>query len=190
MPEIDGRVYEVKRSSRKTVCLSVRQDGTLLVRAPFWLPETEIRRFLMEKSEWIGRNVAKMKKAAAAAGSEQPFSEEEMKEMARQAAEVIPARAAHYARKIGVTYGRITIRCQKTRWGSCSSKGNLNFNCLLMKAPPQVLDSVVVHELCHRKEMSHSARFYAEVLRVYPEYRIWQRWLRENGGALMARVPR
>ena len=190
MPEIDGLTYEVKRANRKTLSLTVQQDGTLLVRAPLWLPETEVRRFLLEKREWIGRNVSKMKKTAAATGSEKPFSEEEMKEMARQAAAVIPVKVAEYARQIGVSYGRITIRWQKTQWGSCSSKGNLNFNCLLMLTPGEVIDSVVVHELCHRKEMSHSSRFYEEVLRVYPEYRIWQRWLKENGGALMARVPR
>ena len=86
-----------------------------------------------------------------------------------------------YAEKLGVTYGRITIRCQKSRWGSCSSRGDLSFNCALMKCPQEALDSVVVHELCHRKEMNHSARFYAEVLRVFPDYPKWHRWLRETG---------
>ena len=190
MPEILGRTYEVKRSSRKTVSLSVRQDGSLLVRAPVWLPESEIRRFLLDRQEWIRKTADRMKKAAERIGAEEPFTGEEMKEMARQAASIIPDRVAYYARLIGVTYGRITIRCQKTRWGSCSSKGNLNFNCLLMKTPPEVMDSVVVHELCHRKEMSHSGRFYEEVLRVFPEYRKQERWLKENGSALMARVPR
>ena len=93
---------------------------------------------------------------------------------------------AHYAPLVGVSYGRITIRCQRTRWGSCSSKGNLNFNCLLMLAPPEVLDCIVVHELCHRKEMNHSQRFYAEVLRVMPDYRERYKWLKENGHMLMA----
>ena len=87
-----------------------------------------------------------------------------------------------------MTYGRITIRNQRTRWGSCSVKGNLNFNCLLMLTPPQVLDSVVVHELCHRKEMNHSPAFYEHVLRVFPEYRKWDKWLKENGAAIMARM--
>ena len=96
---------------------------------------------------------------------------------------------AYYAPQIGVDYGRITIRCQRTRWGSCSAKGNLNFNCLLMLAPPEVLDSVVVHELCHRREMNHSPRFYALVLRVFPDYHRWDRWLKDNGPALMARIP-
>ncbi|MBR4241372.1 MAG: M48 family metallopeptidase, partial [Eubacterium sp.] len=75
-----------------------------------------------------------------------------------------------------------------TKWGSCSSKGNLNFNCLLMLTPPEVIDSVVVHELCHRKEMNHSKRFYDEVLRVYPDYKKWNKWLKDNGSAIMNRM--
>ena len=85
----------------------------------------------------------------------------------------IPERVRYYAPKVGVDYCSITIRCQKFRWGSCSGRGNLSFNCLLMLTPPEVIDSVVVHELCHRKEMNHSAAFYAHVLRVFPEYRTW-----------------
>ena len=91
---------------------------------------------------------------------------------------------------MGVTYGRITIRSQHTLWGSCSSKGNLNFNCLLMLTPPEVLDYVVVHELCHRKEMNHSARFWAEVEHVLSDYEIRRKWLRENGTALISRLER
>jgi len=87
-----------------------------------------------------------------------------------------------------VTYGRITVRNQKTRWGSCSSKGNLNFNCLLMLTPPEVIDSVVVHELCHLREMNHSPKFYAEVLKVYPDYHKWNGWLKEHGAAIMKRM--
>ncbi len=82
--------------------------------------------------------------------------------------------------------GNDAIRSQRTKWGSCSAKGNLSFNCLLMLAPPEFLDSIVVHELCHRKEMNHSKRFYAEVLRVFPEYRKWNKWLKENGWLLTA----
>ena len=102
--------------------------------------------------------------------------------------EYIPARVAFYAPFVGVTYGRITIRNQKKRWGSCSSKGNLNFNCALMLAPPEAIDSIVVHELCHRKQMNHSKAFYDEVLKVYPDYWKWDKWLRENGSALIRRV--
>ena len=118
----------------------------------------------------------------------QPLSEEDLKALADQAAKTIPERVRYYAPLIGVTYGKITIRNQRTRWGSCSSKGNLNFNCLLMLAPPEVLDSVVVHELCHRKEMNHSKQFYEEVRRVFPEYDKWNGWLKTYGPDLMKRM--
>ena len=98
---------------------------------------------------------------------------------------VIPERVKYYAPQIGVRCGRITIRNQKTRWGSCSAKGNLNFNCLLMLTPPEVIDSVVVHELCHLKEMNHSKKFYDEILRVYPDYKKWDKWLKQNGSGIM-----
>ena len=116
------------------------------------------------------------------------LTKQEIQKLADQAVEVIPKRVAYYAPKVGVTYGRITIRNQKTSWGSCSSKGNLNFNCLLMLTPPEVIDSVVVHELCHRKEMNHSKQFYQEVLRVYPDYWKWNRWLKENGSFLLSHM--
>ena len=112
----------------------------------------------------------------------------DIRKLADQASVVIPKRVEYFAEKIPVTYGRITIRNQKTRWGSCSSKGNLNFNCLLMLAPPEVLDYVVVHELCHRKEMNHSERFWREVENILPDYRERKKWLKENGGRLIARM--
>ena len=109
--------------------------------------------------------------------------------MAKQVKTIIPVRAAYFAPLVGVSYGRITIRSQHTRWGSCSSKGNLNFNCLLALVPPEVLDYVVVHELCHRKEMNHSPRFWAEVERILPDYKMSLKWLKENGTALIGRLP-
>ena len=89
---------------------------------------------------------------------------------------------------VGVTYGRITIRNQRSRWGSCSGKGNLNFNCLLMLTPDHVIDYVVVHELCHRLEMNHSPAFWAQVERVLPDYRKSREWLREHEKELIGRL--
>jgi hypothetical protein len=116
------------------------------------------------------------------------LSAEEIRQLADQALKVIPERVKYYAPLIGVDYGNITIRNQRTRWGSCSSKGNLNFNCLLMLTPPEVIDCVVVHELCHRKEMNHSRKFYQEIYRVYPEYDKWNQWLKQHGSAIMSRM--
>ena len=176
--------YEVIRSGRRTLALEIRA-GKLLVRAPLWTPDAQIDRFVREHRRWIEARMEKADEARRA----QKLTGEELRALKKKAARVIPARVAFFAPQIGVGYGRVTIRAQRTRWGSCGRNGNLNFNCLLMLAPPEVLDSVVVHELCHRREMNHSARFYAEVLRVFPEYRKHRQWLKENGEALMARLP-
>ena len=101
---------------------------------------------------------------------------------------VIPDRVRHFAPMVGVTYGRITIRNQRSRWGSCSGKGNLNFNCLLMLTPSFCLDYVVVHELCHRLEMNHSPAFWAQVERVLPDYRKSRDWLKEHEKELIGRL--
>ncbi len=177
---------EVIRSDRKTIAVQIKPNR-IIVRAPFRVSNEDINAFLLEKKAWIEKHVA-IVTAQQQAAAEQKLTMDEIRQLADQALKVIPERVRHYAPLVGVTYGRITIRNQRSKWGSCSSKGNLNFNCLLMLAPPEVIDSVVVHELCHRKEMNHSDRFYAEVLRVFPEYRKWDKWLKENGGLLLSRM--
>ena len=97
--------------------------------------------------------------------------------LSARALERIRERVDHYAPLIGVRPGRITIREQKTRWGSCSSRGNLNFNWKLIMASPQVLDYVVIHELCHLHEFNHSPRFWALVQHQMPDYIAWKKWL-------------
>lgn len=94
------------------------------------------------------------------------------------------ARASHWAPQLGVTFGRVSVKDQKSLWGSCSRAGNLNFSWRLTLAPPEVLDYVVVHELAHRLEMNHSPRFWAHVARLCPDYKKHRKWLRLNGEAL------
>lgn len=180
--------YTVIRSDRRTLGLQIRPDGTVLVRAPRFASVASVRRFVDEHAEWVEKHLKKIN--AVSDGNsfkDGKLKEEELKALAERAKQIIPQRVAYYAPIIGVSYGRITIRNQKTRWGSCSSAGNLNFNCLLMLTPDEVIDSVVVHELCHRKYMDHSADFYHEVLKAFPDYRKWNHWLKENGTALMAK---
>ena len=176
--------YRIIKSKRKTIGLEIR-NKEVIVRAPMFFSARRIEQFVNEHRNWIERHLAKIQAQEDAAQQKGSLSEEQIRALVLKAKKVIPERVQYYAPLIGVTYGRITIRCQKTRWGSCSSKGNLNFNCLLMLTPPEVLDSVVVHELCHRKHMNHSQQFYAEVLRVFPEYRKWHRWLKVNGAVLL-----
>ena len=179
---------EVIRSARKTMALQIGADGSVILRVPRRMKRADIDSFLASKKGWIETHRNRILAQRQAAEAVPKLSAEEIHALAAEAARVIPERVRHYAPLVGVSYGRITIRSQRSRWGSCSSKGNLNFNCLLMLAPPEVLDSVVVHELCHRREMNHSERFYAEVLRVFPEYWRWNKWLKENGKLLMARM--
>ncbi len=175
--------YRLIRSGRKTLAMEITADG-LVVRAPYRATQAQIDDFLRSHARWLEKHAAKLEAAQEA----EPLTAEELRALADRALQAIPARVAHYAPLVGVTYGRITIRNQRTKWGSCSAKGNLNFNCLLMLAPPEVLDSVVVHELCHRKHPNHSPAFYGEVLRVFPDYKKWDKWLKDNGMALMRRM--
>ncbi len=116
------------------------------------------------------------------------FTAEEMNQMRKLAKEIIPVKARLYAEIVGADYKRITIRSQRTRWGSCSSEGNLNFNCLLVRVPEEVMDYVIVHELCHRKEMNHSKNFWALVGNVIPDYKQRRKWLRDHGRELIERL--
>ncbi len=177
---------QVIRSSRRTIALQVRPSGEVIVRAPLRMPEAEIRRFLESRMGWVEKQLKRLREEAAPALP--PYTPEDIRRLADEAARVILERVRYFAPIVGVTYGRITIRNQKSRWGSCSAQGNLNFNCLLMDAPPEVLDYVVVHELCHRLNMDHSPAFWADAARVLPDYEKRRQWLRENGPALIRRM--
>ena len=173
---------EITRSNRRSICIQVK-NGVVQVRAPMHATDWDVEDIVEHHRERLELLLRAQRQGAA-----QPLSSQELRELADRAKAVIPQKVAHYAALLGVTYGRITIRNQRTKWGSCSAKGNLNFNCLLMLAPEKVLDAVIVHELCHRKEMNHSPAFYREVRRVMPDYDEWNRWLKDNGPLLMERM--
>lgn len=176
--------YELKRSLRKTLSVEVQSDGNILVRAPKTYPKYKIEAFLKEKHEWIREKVEIQKRREMQAEKVSSLSEAEEKLYRQQAREVFALKTDYYAKNMGVAYGRISIRDQKTRWGSCSAEGNLNFNWRLVMAPAGVLDYVVVHELAHRKEMNHSAAFWEVVEETMPEYKKYRKWLKENGQTL------
>lgn len=174
---------QVMKSNRRTIGIEINTNLEIKVRAPYWMNERQIAAFIKEKESWIEKHLAAMRKRKEKPEMLPEASDstvEEIKKLAEEARLIIPERVEYYAKIMGVTYGKITIRNQKTRWGSCSESGNLNFNCLLMKTPPEVLDYVVVHELCHRKEMNHSKKFWSEVEKILPDYREAKQWLKNN----------
>ncbi len=178
----------IVRSDRKTLAIQLK-NGTVIARAPKRMKEKDIYAFIESKKEWIAKHLSEQLARQKQAKALPPFTQEEINALVLQAKEVIPKKVAFYAEQIGVAYNRITIRCQRTRWGSCSSQGNLNFNCLLMLLPDEIIDSIVVHELCHRKQMNHSAKFYAEIERVFPDYPRCCQWLNQNGSIYLSRLP-
>lgn len=179
--------YRLERSERKSISAQIK-GGELLVKAPMRMKRSDIDLFLEKHREWIEENLKKAKAVKEEIEKAPPLNYSDIEKLAEKALEVIPPRVEHYAKLLGVKYGKITVRNQRTRWGSCSSKGNLSFNCLLMLAPLEVLDSVIVHELCHLKEMNHSKRFYDEILRIFPDYYKHHAWLKENGELLVGRM--
>lgn len=178
--------YEIIRSKRKTYGISVLPGGKVTVRIPLRGSERFAVSMVESKKNWIAVSVLKMQAVEPTPPQkEKSPSEKRLEAIYRDAArEYFPKRVSYFSHVLGVSYGKITIRDQKTRWGSCSSKGNLSFNWRLILAPPNVLDYVVVHELCHRKEMNHSQRFWALVESVMPEYKEYRKWLKENGNKL------
>lgn len=185
---VDNIPLEIIRSNRKTISIEIKPSG-IIVRSPRRTSSQEISAFVLKKKVWIEKHWLQMQECQQMREQQGAYTVDELKALAEKALVVIPEKVGQYAPLVGVDYGRITIRNQRTRWGSCSSKGNLNFNCLLMLLPDDVIDSVVVHELCHRKHMNHSSEFYAEVERVFPEYKRCSRWLNENGGMYLSRHP-
>ena len=177
--------YTLIKSNRKTIAIHITPSGEVEVRCPRRCSKREVDAFVLSKQDWIVKHLQ-----AIAQRPELPrLSGEEVQTLSKQAAVILPERVKWFASRIGVSYGRITIRCQKTRWGSCSAQGNLNFNCLLMLMPQEIRDYVVIHELCHRKHLNHSPEFWAEVAQYCPDYREAKKWLKENGAALIARLP-
>ncbi len=236
-------VYQLTRSGRKSLSISVGKDGSIQVKAPNWLPRSQIEEFLQKKEGWIRerqREARALEKKRArhtfqdgdvfyfrgepyclktgqadgtgpGEGAVSLLDREKVLAVAAKEAEDVKAsleqwyvgqarrifseRCRHYyplaaqaawdlGRKEARAPGRIAVRSQKTRWGSCSAKGNLNFNWRLLFAPAGALDYVVAHELCHLVYLDHSREFWQLVERVCPESGAWREWLKENGPLL------
>lgn len=173
---------QVIRSARKSIGLEIKAGGEVFARIPARFSDWELKRFLEEHKGWIfdklrlSRERKENRKAVEAPRMEEMTAAE----IARMKERFLE-RVRHYSGLMGITFGRITVRNQKTRWGSCSEKGNINFNYLLYFLPKELLDYVVVHELAHRRHMNHSGEFWAEVEKYFPEYKECRKKLKKIG---------
>lgn len=176
---------DVVYSKRRTIGLEIKADGRVYARAPKRLPNQYLMDFIKERQDWIVQKWFLMMERRRQEAARPVRDYEENPELEalyrKKARQQLEARCAYYAPRMGVDYNRITIRAAKTRWGSCSAQGNLNFHWKLILMPPEVLDYVAVHELAHRKEMNHSQRFWEEVEKILPDYRKRRKWLKEFG---------
>jgi predicted metal-dependent hydrolase len=221
-----GFVYAIRESARRrTLCLELRTDGSLIVAAPRGLSLEVIRAFVESRRGWIEAkralltppapprvppgngthlpylgtelalkvSIAPARRAACRCESDSlalnvPHSaaiRPAIEAWYRRAAAIhASARLAHFAPQVGRTARKLVIRAQRTRWGSCSARGTISLNWRLMQASPEILDYVVVHELCHLLVPNHSPRFWAEVARVLPDWRHQRAQLRQFGRSL------
>lgn len=179
---------EVRRSKRKSAAIKITADMQIVVFVPVYVSDNEIERMVISKSKWIDEHMLKVQSTIDERSKLEKITFEQIKELADQAVEYIPKRVKYYAEKENFIYNKITIKNLVSRWGSCSTKGNLNFNCLLMLTPDYVIDYIVVHELCHLREMNHSEKFWAEVEKIIPDYQRAELWLKQNGGNLISRM--
>ena len=152
-------------------------------------------KFAKQKEAWIQKHLELMKRrnesnraSDEASEPENKYTPEELENMKRYIKNLINERAASFAAVMGVSFGKITVRSQKTRWGSCSSAGNLNFNCLLALCPSEVIDYVVVHELCHLRHMNHSRAFWNEEANYFPGYAEQKDWLKRHQSEIMRKL--
>lgn len=179
---------EVRRSKRKSAAIKITAAMQIVVYVPLYVSDNEIERMVISKSKWIDEHMLKVQSTVDERSKLEKITFEQIKELADQAVEYIPKRVKYYAEKENFVYNKITIKNLVSRWGSCSTKGNLNFNCLLMLTPDYVIDYIVVHELCHLREMNHSEKFWAEIEKIMPDYQRAELWLKQNGGNLISRM--
>ena len=171
--------HSVIFSCRRTIAIEIKRDGRVVVRAPYRTPSSEIERVLEEKRKWIEKH---KKKASSSYLDPDSFSEEQVRELKLRAESMIPPLVLKYKDIVGVSPISVRINGAKKRFGSCSSKGRLNFSCFLALYPTKAIEYVVVHELCHILVHNHSAAFYSEVKRVLPDYKEREAILREYDG--------
>ncbi len=178
---MENNSYKLIRSKRKTLALSVTREATLIVRAPIRTPLWYIEGLVREKEEWIKKAILKMRKLPQIAPILPWQNRREYLKHTEAARALVVSRIKELNRAYCFKYRKIAIRNQKSRWGSCSKAGNLNFNYRIIFLEPVVVDYLIVHELCHLKEMNHGKRFWKLVEETIPNYKILRRKLKYTG---------
>jgi hypothetical protein len=158
--------YELIRSRRKTLALEITRDGRVLVRAPLRLSQKRIDEFVSGHTDWIAKHLEQQRQRPQLPAP----TAEEIEALKAQARAVLPERVAYWSEQMGVTPAGVKITTARHRYGSCSGKNSLCFSCFLMRSPPEAIDLVVVHELCHIREKNHGPRFYALLGQYLPDY--------------------
>jgi len=190
------------RSKRRTILLQIKADGSFVVRAPMRADINKINEFIKKKNEWIITKQSEIKmrflQRQKMLESQEINSENKVlllgekiscsKKRAelilwykREALKHLTLRVNYFANTFGLKYNSIKISSAKKRWGSCSSRGNINFSWRLIMAPSDVVDYVVAHEVSHLKHRNHSKNFWKHVAMMMPNYKNQHDWLRKNG---------
>jgi predicted metal-dependent hydrolase len=171
--------YKLKKSRRaKCLRLSINHRAELVVTVPFLVPKFFVTRFIREKADWILRSLSLMNEKRKLVEQSEEIYGSYWKNKAK-AALFIRERVKYFAHKHNFSYEKIIIKNQKSRWGSCSAKNNLNFNYRLLFIEPELADYVVVHELCHLREMNHSRKFWNQVESILPDWKERRRELKK-----------
>ncbi|MEX0931210.1 MAG: SprT family zinc-dependent metalloprotease [Candidatus Paceibacterota bacterium] len=175
--------YTLRKNRRtRSVRLSVKPGGKVFVTMPTMLREEIVERFMRNKIEWILKKIDQFRKIKPAQSvAERRVEYEKYKERAR---ELVKERIAYFNAYYKYSYNRVSIKNQRTRWGSCSDKGNLNFNHKIVFLRPELQDYIVVHELCHLREFNHSRSFWNLVAERIPDYARLRKELKEKGFSL------
>ncbi len=170
-------VYSIIRSDRKTLAIQITRELQVVIRAPRHLPAREIDRLVAARADWIDAHLASQREKREA--YPEPTGEEILA-LRQKAADMLPARVAHYAAVMGLSPAGISITGAKTRHGSCSGKNRLSFSYRLMRYPDAAIDYVVVHELAHIRHKNHGEAFYRLVESILPDYAARRALLKTN----------
>lgn len=163
--------YTLRKSRNSTnVRLAVYTDGRVLVSAPKFVPQILINRFIKQKADWLVGKLEYFKSLPSFVSS--GHKRGRYLKYKDQALVLAKDRLEYFNQFYNFKYGRVSIRNQKTRWGSCSKKGNLNFNYKIVLLKPEFADYVIIHELCHLAEFNHSVRFWELVSKQSPNYKL------------------